>query len=204
MKLLILSLLLSLSFAGSAQYSIKSIDIQTGATLMDWDGAFRSRPNNFTHREGYFLGIGISLQRENKWEDGLYSSLSYRKTHTYYKWNVERIKLDEIAWSLGVAHKWKKLTFGLNGSLVYVLAKEKLDNTLITGLDIEDVENFYLSFSGRISFSLLPRASLFIEQALLNTKVHSDFSPELGQLFEVPYYPGWTLLGLSYSISKRE
>ncbi|SEQ48077.1 hypothetical protein [Neolewinella agarilytica] len=203
MKLLILSLLLSLSFTGGAQFSVKSIDVQSGATLMDWDGFIRGSIV-YSKRWGYFLGSSLKVRNSPSSKGYILASINYRKTHTDRTTNFERIKLDEFALTLGLGQDWKKMRFSFNSSFIFVSGKEKIDNTPMNGIDLANVENFYLTLSGKLAFSITNKLALFVEQAFFETKVYHTYTMRRGERFEVPDYPSWTLLGLSYAISKRD
>jgi len=183
MKLLILSLLLFLSYTGSAQFVVKSIDIQTGATLMDWDGLYRSEGKKFIRRWGSFVGGTVKASWWPEVQGFTRLSVNYRTTETEHKWNRERIKLDELAMSLGIGTPWKRVTFGLNISYVHILEKKKIDNTPLNGMDLSKVEDFYLTYSG--------------------SEIHHTFGFQRGERFRTPRYPSWALLGLSYTISQK-
>ncbi|SEQ48041.1 hypothetical protein [Neolewinella agarilytica] len=204
MKFLVLIILLSLSFTCQAQLSIENINLQAGATLMDWDGLYRRIPGSYTRRSGYFGGITLRIKPNQAQRGFLNIALKYRQTHTDRTTNFERFKLDEIAASIGIGSSWKKIYFSLNGSAIFIIQKMKISNFPNQGSDINSVENFYASLSGKIGFNLTPRLSIVTEQALLNTKIYTNYWVQRGERFEVPRYPNWTLLGLSYAISKRE
>jgi hypothetical protein len=198
-----MKLLLALVFFGfslSAQVSISEMKFQTGATLTDWEGFFDGVPNSYIPKVGYFIGVAVKVKADPERNGFISSALNYRRTDTDYPRFEERFRLDELAYSLGIGTRWKKFGFNLNSTVVYVLGKDKIDNTPLTGSELENVNDLFFSVGGQIEFKLSSRFSVLLEQSFLSTELYHSYRIERGERFRKSRYSQWTLIGVGYKM----
>lgn len=182
-----------------AQLTLGDIAVEAGTTYAEWDGLFSPKPGKYTPKWGYFVGGSMKIKTTSNSVRYLKTSFYYQNTQTFRPGNNERIKLDELTLSLGPGISWRKLDFGFDLTAGFILAKKKIDNSQLTGIDLDNVEDFYGSVNGNIYYRLNANLSIFTKQIFFSTKIYHTYKIERGERFESPYYPRITLIGAGYN-----